>query len=101
LSAFPQTRIFLHYGLSEAMRVTLFEMNARPDKIHTEGLPSRGTEVRIFVDHKPVKRANVEGLIGIKGTNLCLGYLDEKLWKKQLVGDCFVSSDKGVIGLMQ
>lgn len=97
LSAFPQTRIFLHYGLSEAMRVTLFEMNARLDKIHTEGLPSRGTEVRIFVDHKPVKRANVEGLIGIKGTNLCLGYLDEKLWKKQLVGDCFVSSDKGVL----
>ena len=97
LSSFPKTRIFLHYGLSEAMRVTLFELNARPDKIHTEGLPSRDTKICIFLDHKPVERANVEGLIGVKGANLCLGYLDEKLWKKQLIGDCFVTSDKGVL----
>ena len=97
LEVFPTTRIFLHYGLSEAMRVTLFELNAYPNKIHTEGPPSRDTKICIFVDGHPIKSSNVEGLIGIQGANLCLGYLDEKLWKKQLIGDYFITSDTGVL----
>ena len=97
LRLLPETRVFLHYGLSEAMRVTLFELNSHPDKIHTEGLPSRNMDVCIFDGNRPLEKPNHEGLIAVKGANLCLGYLDETLWQEQLLNDYFVTSDRGVL----
>ena len=41
LSEFPKTRIFLHYGLSEAMRVTFFELNAHVKKFTQKALHLR------------------------------------------------------------
>ncbi|MGB0684434.1 MAG: class I adenylate-forming enzyme family protein [Magnetovibrionaceae bacterium] len=97
LDALPDTRIFLHYGLSEAMRATFFELNAHRDKIHTEGPASDGMEIQILdADHKPVAQGT-EGLIAVKGSNLCLGYLDDALWRSTLRDGWHITSDRGVL----
>lgn len=97
VSTLPNTRIFLHYGLSEAMRVTFFELNKHFDKAHTEGQPSRGVEMEIWDDQNVSLPANSQGTIAIKGTNLCLGYLDDKLWQQNLVDGWFKTSDQGYL----
>ena len=93
----PNTRIFLHYGLSEAMRVTLFELNSNIDKIDTEGPPSKNVSIAIFDKDLKMQDNKKEGLIGIKGDNLCLGYLDEEHWKKNIKDGYFITSDRGLL----
>jgi long-chain acyl-CoA synthetase len=95
VKALPSTRIFLHYGLSEAMRVTFFELNKHQDKSHTEGKPSRGAKVEIWDENNQAVAANEVGVIAIKGTNLCLGYLDEELWQSNCVNGWYKTSDRG------
>ena len=95
LDTLPKANIFLHYGLSEAMRVTFFDLRAHSDKLHTEGCPSEGTELAILgEDLKPLP-VGEEGLIAIRGDNRCLGYLDNDLWQSCLHDDWFVTSDIG------
>ena len=43
----PDTRIFAHYGMTEYMRATFYDLSAHPDKAHTEGRASGATEIRI------------------------------------------------------
>lgn len=95
LETLPGARIFLHYGLSEAMRVTFFELGRDPSKIHTEGTPAQGVELAIFDEDMRALPQEQEGLIAIRGRNLCLGYLDQALWQSCLHDDWFVTSDRG------
>jgi len=95
INSLPNSRIFLHYGLSEAMRVTFFEINKHRDKLHTEGPSSRGVQLGLFDrQNMPVGKGD-EGNIGIRGTNLCLGYLDNELWQSCLHNGWFITSDRG------
>lgn len=91
----PETRIFMHYGLSEAMRVTFYEINKHKDKLNTEGPPSDGVEICILDDNNNILPKDQEGSIAIKGKNLCLGYLNNSLWEEMLYKDWFVTSDVG------
>ncbi|MDO6718395.1 class I adenylate-forming enzyme family protein [Psychrosphaera sp. 1_MG-2023] len=97
IKSLPTTRIFLHYGLSEAMRVTFFELNRHLDKSHTEGKPSRGCELQILNENNQPLGNNCQGTIAIRGTNLCLGYLDDALWQSNLVDGWYKTSDQGFI----
>ena len=97
LNVFPNTRVFIHYGLSEAMRVTFFELNAHMDKVHTEGMPSRNVQIKIFDQEMRPLPTDKEGLIGVSGEHLCLGYLDDELWRQSLRKGFFITSDKGII----
>ncbi len=95
LATLPEARIFLHYGLSEAMRVTFFELGLDPNKVQTEGPPAEDVELTILDENmQPLPRQR-EGLIAIRGRNLCLGYLDDALWQSCLHDDWFVTSDRG------
>ena len=92
-SALPKTRIFIHYGLSEALRATFFELNRNLDKVHTEGPAASGMQIRILDEqHRELPR-NVEGIIAVKGEHLFSGYLsadapfDSEGW--------FITSDRG------
>lgn len=95
LATLPAARIFLHYGLSEAMRVTFFELGRDPNKTHTEGQPAEGVELAIFDEGMRALPREQEGLIAIRGRNLCLGYLDQTLWQSCLHDGWFVTSDRG------
>lgn len=93
----PSTRIFMHYGLSEAMRVTFFEINKYQNKLNTEGPLSEGVDMLILDHDYNALENGQEGRIAIKGKNLCLGYLDNLLWKKNLFNDWFITSDLGIL----
>jgi len=94
LEALPDTRIFLHYGLSEAMRVTFFELNRNTDKIHTEGPAADGVLLEIRDDSNQPLPQGQEGTIAIRGRNLCLGYVDDAVWQQNLRDGWFITSDR-------
>lgn len=95
--AFPTTRIFLHYGLSETMRVTFIELHAEAHKRHTEGRPADGVEVAILGPQGQRLPPGEEGVIALRGRNLCLGYTDGALWKRTYRDGWFVTSDRGIV----
>lgn len=96
-SLLPNTRIFLHYGLSEAMRVTFFELNKHLDKVMTEGPASRCSQIKIIDEQGDTLAPLKKGRIAIRGSNLCLGYLDNALWEQQLSEGWFITSDIGYL----
>ncbi len=44
---FPETAIYLQYGLTECSRALVLDARRYPDKLHTVGLPTRDVEVAI------------------------------------------------------
>jgi long-chain acyl-CoA synthetase len=94
---FPRARIYLHYGLSEAMRVTFLELQGTPHKRHTEGRPADGVEIAILgPDGEHLPRGE-QGNIAIRGRNVCLGYTDRARWQNSCRDGWFVTSDRGLI----
>ena len=79
------------------MRVTLFELNTHVHKIDTEGPVARNVNIEIFDRNFEIQSRNKEGLIGIKGSNLCIGYLDKELWEGNIKDGYFVTSDRGYL----
>ena len=93
--AFPNARIYLHYGLSEAMRVTFMELHGEAGKRHTEGRPSAGVEIAILGESGERLGPGREGTIAIRGRNLALGYLNEDAWRASCRDGWFVTADRG------
>lgn len=94
---FPDAKICLHYGLSEAMRTTFFDMKAQPDKRHTEGPAADGVEIGIFSPEGERLSPGKEGIIRIRGRNLAIGYTDKALWNSCFRDGWFITSDVGVL----
>lgn len=92
---FPAARIFLHYGLSEAMRVTFLDVHNEAHKRHTEGRPAEGVEIAILDEEGKPLPAGTEGRIAVRGRNLALGYIDAAAWQKVCRDGWFVTADRG------
>jgi acyl-CoA synthetase (AMP-forming)/AMP-acid ligase II len=92
----PNAGIFAHYGLSEAMRTTFMDLQAHPDKRHTEGPAADGVLIEI---RDPATGSALplgeEGAIAVSGSNLCLGYTDDALWQAACVDGWYVTNDLG------
>jgi len=95
--AFPGARIYLHYGLSEAMRVTFMELQSEVGKRHTEGRPSAGVEIAILGEAGERLGPGREGTIAIRGRNVALGYLNEDAWRASCRDGWFVTADRGSV----
>lgn len=91
----PNCRIFLHYGLSEAMRATFFDLSSMINKRNTEGKAAEGVEIGIFGENGEMLGPDEEGIIAVLGRNLALGYTDQKLWQASYRDGWFFSSDRG------
>ena len=81
----PDTRIFAHYGMTEYMRATFYELSAHRGKAHTEGRASGDTEVRIDLHDEE----SGMGEIQLRGPFLADGYLDGDSWRARLTDDGF------------
>jgi long-chain acyl-CoA synthetase len=97
LEIFPNARICLHYGLTEVIRATFFDLNAHPDKIHTEGKPRPGVSLEIRNDSGLVVQPGAEGEIWISGNALAMGYTDSISWQSRIRDGWFRTSDIGVL----
>ena len=104
----PNTKIFAHYGMTEYMRATFYEISSNLNKANSEGKASYGTKIKInkisnqlenkeeFFDEDQNK--NLIGDILIKGPHLSDGYIDREEWNKRLTDDGFFKT--GDIGYL-
>lgn len=72
----PQTRICMHYGLTEASRSAFMEFHADAAHLDTVGKASPGTEIRIYKDG--VQQYTAPGEVCVRGPHVFHGYLDEE-----------------------
>ena len=82
LEVFPNARIVMNYGLTEAIRSTMIELRSEITKLTTVGRPSPGIEIRITNDDGNLLSPGETGEISIKGANVAKSF-----WKKEEVWD--------------
>ena len=73
----PGVRIFHSYGLTEAARSTIIELDRYPDKLDSVGPPTPGTSISIVSEGRPVP-AGQQGEVIIRGPIVTPGY-----WKRE------------------
>lgn len=91
----PETRICMHYGLTEASRSTFSEFHENYNNLDSVGIHSPNVEVRVKdIEGKDVATAT-EGEICVKGGHVMEKYLDEKDNATAWYGDFFRTGDWG------
>lgn len=94
MSLFPQTRICMHYGLTEASRSTFIEFHQHQEHLSSAGKPTPGVQIKIFSPHGEELSANEEGEICIKGAHVMRRYWESSNLDGYF-GDFFRSGDWG------
>ncbi|CCQ73611.1 AMP-binding protein [Magnetospira sp. QH-2] len=98
LETFPTTRCFISYGLTEAIRCTILELNAERDKIDTVGRPSPGIALRLTDSAGQPIDGGEEGQIQVSGPNMASGYFDQpEAWTTKRDGDWLITGDIGTL----
>lgn len=90
----PDTRICMHYGLTEASRSAFMEFHADSAHLSSVGKASPFTEIGIFGEHGEKLPAGTEGEICIKGAHVTMGYLYRDN-RDTFFGDYFRTGDWG------
>lgn len=95
LGMFPQTRICMHYGLTEASRSTFIEFHDS-EHINSIGRPSSDkVEIRIY-DHKGnILPSGKTGEICVRGNMVMSGYLNTKDNNNAFIDGYFRTGDNG------
>lgn len=80
LEIFPNARICMHYGLTEASRSTFIEFRTEQRKLHTAGFPSPNVAISIVDEEGRKVRQMQTGEILVRGDHVAVGYWqDDKL----------------------
>ena len=98
LELFPNTRICVYYGLTEASRSTFVELHSDTTHRDSVGRPCAGVEVRVCDEHSIPLPPGQEGEICIRGPHVMKGYLHTPR-EKVFYGDFFRSGDRGKINV--
>lgn len=73
----PDTRICMHYGLTEASRSAFMEFHSEHDYLNTAGKASPNVEVKIFDTEGKVLPTGAEGEVCVKGEHVTCSYWNE------------------------
>jgi long-chain acyl-CoA synthetase len=93
----PNTRICMHYGLTEASRSSYLSFHEDKDKLDSIGRPSPGVRMRIADESGIEVDDGVEGHIEIRGGHLMSEYWqDEELTAKTLRDGWLSTGDRGL-----
>lgn len=90
----PNTRVCMHYGLTEASRSSFMEFHEDAEKLSSVGKPSPYTEIDIFDEQGNILPINTEGELCVKGEHVMNGYLHLET-KDYFFGDYFRTGDWG------
>lgn len=74
----PNTRVCMHYGLTEASRSAFLEFHQDKDYLDSVGKPSPNTEIEIFDEQGNVVPKGTEGELCVKGEHVMQGYLNHQ-----------------------
>lgn len=77
IKLFPDTRICMHYGLTEASRSTFMEFHSDVSYLNTIGKASPNVEISIKDNLGNTRSIGDEGEICVKGDHVTLGYLNK------------------------
>ena len=90
----PDTRVCMHYGLTEASRSTFMEFHQDSSHMDSVGKASPHTEIKILDENGIECDANQEGEICVKGEHVTHGYLALPV-ADSFFGDYFRTGDWG------
>ncbi len=94
MQLFPNTRLCMHYGLTEASRSAFIEFHEESDHLGTVGRPSPNTEISIFSENGIPQPCGVEGEVCVKGAHVTPGYLNQPP-EASFYGNYFRTGDCG------
>ena len=95
LELFPNTRICMHYGLTEASRNCFVEFHD-VDHLESIGKPvCENADIKIFNEKGQEEPAGQKGELCVKGNMVLRHYLDEEDNKEAFWGDYFRTGDAG------
>lgn len=70
----PQTKICMHYGLTEASRSAFISFHEEEDHLETAGRPSPNCNIAIFSENGEQLGTDSDGEVCVKGDHVCSGY---------------------------
>ena len=93
----PNTRICMHYGLTEASRSAFMEFHAEHDYLNTAGKASPNVDVKIFDAEGKEQPAGAEGEVCVKGDHVTCSYWNEtpERFAKDFFNGYFRTGDAG------
>lgn len=98
LRLMPNARIFMNYGMTEAMRTTFLEFNAEPAKLESVGRAASGNEVKVFDDNGGEVAPDTAGQIFVRGVNMAAGYWRQNdVWNSRIRDGYFDTGDTGYL----
>lgn len=91
----PNTRICMHYGLTEASRSAFMEFHQEKDNLLTAGKAAPDTDIRLFNSNGKVVTTGEEGELCVKGNHVCNSYWNEspERFREDFYGDYFRTGD--------
>ena len=93
---FPNTRICMHYGLTEASRSAFMEFHTCRDRLATIGKPvCDKVDIKIFDDYGIELPDGESGELCVKGNMVMLGYYQKDADQDAWFGDYFRTGDCG------
>lgn len=73
----PDTRLCMHYGLTEASRSAFMEFHSAGKTLDSAGKASPGVDIRLFDNDGNEVKDGTEGEVCVKGAHVCSGYWRE------------------------
>lgn len=95
----PDTRICMHYGLTEASRSAFVSFHADMGHLDSVGKASPNTEVAVFDECGNLLQSGQEGELCVKGGHVCAGYwgVPEDIFSNDFYNGYFKTGDWGYI----
>ncbi len=78
MNLFPNTNIFMHYGLTEASRSSILEFHSEKEKLSTVGRPAPNIAIKVCDDSGFEILCEKEGDVWIQGETVMKGY-----WRRE------------------
>lgn len=76
MNLFPTTRLCMHYGMTEASRMTFLEFHSMYEKLSSVGLPTTGdVSIKIMGENGETLPINEDGEICVTGNMVTAGYI--------------------------
>lgn len=98
LRLIPWSRIYYHYGLTECSRAFILDASARPDKLHTVGLPAAESSLSIRDETGKEVGNGLEGQVYLQGPQLMNCYWNRpELTAERLSDGWFATGDYGKV----